>query len=125
MNYKNKKQKEDKRHSHHDFSLSHEDRITYIYVRNAITNEIIEVVNVSYEILINEKWHTIIRYDSHYGYLHKHTRLTLLDEKTIVERINVSGTHSDWLTWAIRDLIDHFTEYKMTFFEDNSDIDDR
>lgn len=123
MSYKNKIQKTEKRHTHHDFSLSHEDRITYNYARKSRTNEIVEVVNVSFEILIREKWHTIIRYDSHHGYLHKHIRLTLSDEKSIVEPVNVPGTHSDWLTWAINDLTKHFREYKQTFFENNSIID--
>jgi hypothetical protein len=55
--------------------------------------------------------------------LHKHIRLTLSDEKTIVEQINIQGTHADWLTWAINDLIENFMEYKKTFFENNSNID--
>ena len=70
MSYKNKR-KTDTNHTKHDFSLSHEDRITYNYARKSSTNEIVEVVNVSFEILIKEKWHTIIRYDSHHGFLHK------------------------------------------------------
>lgn len=122
MSYKNKR-KIDTRHTKHDFFLSHEDRITYNYTKKSSTNEIVEVVNVSFEILIKDKWHTIIRYDSHHGYLHKHIRLTLSDEKTIVEPVNIPGTHSDWLTWAINDLIENFIEYKKTFFENNSNID--
>lgn len=123
MSYKKNIQKTEKRHTHHDFLLSHEDRITYNYARKFTTYEIVEVINVSFEVLIKEKWHTIIRYDSHHGYLHKHIRLTLSDEKSIVEPVNVPGTHSDWLTWAINDLIEHFIEYKKTFFENNSIID--
>lgn len=123
MSYKNKTLKANRRHTKRDFPLSNEDRITYNYARKFSTNEIVEVINVSFEILINGKWHTIIRYDSHHGYLHKHIRLTLEDEKTIVERVNVSGTHADWLTWAINDLIENFMEYKKTFFENNSIVD--
>jgi hypothetical protein len=107
----------------HDFSLSQKDRITYVYARSIKDHEIIEVVNVSYDILIYEKWYTIIRYDSNHGYLHRHERLTLRDEKDIVEQIDLSGTHSDWLTWALNDLIKHFREYKQTFFDNNSIID--
>ncbi len=123
MSYRNKIKKADRHNIKHDFPLSHEDRITYNYARKLLTNEIVEVINVSFEILIKGKWHTIIRYDSHHGYLHKHIRLTLSDEKTIVEQINISGTHSDWLTWAINDLIENFIEYKKTFFENNSVVD--
>ncbi|MBU3978557.1 hypothetical protein KJ980_03200 [Patescibacteria group bacterium] len=123
MGYKNKLQKTERRNKQHDFTLSHEDRISYNYARTSTTNEIIEVVNVSFEVLIKGKWHTIIRYDSHHGYLHKHVLLTLSDEKSIAEPVNISGTHSDWLTWAINDLIEHFMEYKKTFFENNSIID--
>ena len=123
MSYKNKTQKADRRLTKRDFPLSYEDRITYNYAKKSSTNEIVEVINVFFEILIIGKWHTIIRYDSHHGYLHKHIRLTLTDEKTIVERVNASGTHADWLTWAINDLIENFIEYKKTFFENNSIID--
>jgi len=119
MSYKNKR-KANRHDTKHDFLLSLEDRITYNYKKRFSTNEIVEVVNVSFEILIKGKWHTIIRYDSHHGYLHKHIRLTFSDEKTIVEQVNIPGTHSDWLTWAINDLIENFMEYKKIFFEDNS-----
>ena len=122
MRYKNKRNG-NRHQTKHDFPLSHEDRITYNYSRNPSTKEIIEVVNVSFEVLIKGKWHTVIRYDSHHGYLHKHIRLTLSDEKTIVERVNIPGTHSNWLTWAINDLIENFMEYKNTFFENNSIVD--
>lgn len=123
MSYKNKTLKANTRLTKRDFPLSHEDRITYNYARKLSTNEIVEVINVSFEIMIKGNWHTIIRYDSHHGYLHKHIRLTLTEEKTIVERVNASGTHSDWLTWAISDLIENFMEYKKTFFENNSIVD--
>jgi hypothetical protein len=41
MSYKNKTQKADRRYTKHDFSLSHEDRITYNYARKFSNNEIV------------------------------------------------------------------------------------
>src|SRR5436190_6554773 len=123
MSYSRKKSKRNKKLIQHDFHLSQQDRIIYAYTRSAEDNTILEVVNVSYDVLIKRKWYTIIRYDSHHGYLHQHERLTLKDEKDIAEPIKLPGTHADWLTWAITDLTKHFREYKQSFFDNNSIVD--
>ena len=106
-----------------DFLFSHNDRITYVYLRSLKDNAIIEIITVSYDVLIKKRWRTIIRYDSHHGYLHRHVSLSLKDEKDMVEPLRLPGTHSDWLTWAIQDLLKNFGEYKQTFFDKNAIVD--
>lgn len=121
MSYSDKKTKI--KRIQNDFLFSQNNRVTYVYLRSLKDNAIVEIVTASYDILINEKWHTVIRYDSHHGYLHRHERLTLKDERSLIKRIELPGTHSDWLTWAIQDLLKNFEEYKQSFFDNNSIID--
>lgn len=105
--------------------LSHTDRITYVYTVDIKTKQTIEVINVSYEIKIDEKWITIIRYDSSHGYLHKHIRVSLENEQEITTRDRVvqKGDHKSWLTWAIDDIQKDFYEYRRLFFKRSKIID--
>jgi hypothetical protein len=72
-----------------DQFLSPTDRLLYIYVVDINTNTTTQVVNVSYEIKIEGAWQTIIRYDSAHGYLHKHSRVSLDDDKETTTRDSV------------------------------------
>ncbi len=83
-----------------DQLLTTTDRLTYVYVIDINTNKTIEVVNVSYEIKIEENWFTILRYDSAHGYLHRHSRVSLDDEKetTTRESVKQKGDPKHWLT---------------------------
>jgi hypothetical protein len=101
------------------------DRLTYIYVIDINTNKTIEVVNVSYEIKIEGDWKTIIRYDSAHGYLHRHSRVSLDDEKETTTRDSVKrkGDTKRWLTWAIQDIQKNFIEYRRLFFKRSKVID--
>ena len=104
--------------------LTHEDRITYLYKRGP-NREIIEVTNVSYEILINEEWTTIIRYDSSHGELHRHKKVSLEDDRDTPTTIGVKkkGSHGNWLTWAIADIKSRFEDYKRGFLKRSKVID--
>lgn len=53
--------------------LSGVDRIFHAGVIDK-NGDLVEVTNVSYEIKLNDKWVTIVRYDSAHGYLHRHKR---------------------------------------------------
>ncbi len=108
-----------------DQFLSPADRLTYIYIIDTSTNTTIEVVNVSYEIKIEGAWQTIIRYDSAHGYLHKHSRVSLADEKETPTRQNVKqkGDPKRWLTWAIQDIQQNFSEYRRLFFKRSKIVD--
>ena len=96
--------------------LSEYDRITHlVYVDE--NRKILEVVNISYEILLEDQWVTITRFDSHHGYLHRHTRISLEDETEIEDSVGVKrrGNPHLWYTWAIRDIKKRFIEYRMRF----------
>ena len=102
-----------------DQLLTTTDRLTYMYVIDINTNKTIEVVNVSYEIKVEGDWKTIIRFDSAHGYLHKHSRISLEDEKETTTRDSVKqkGDPKRWLTWAIQDIQNNFLEYRRLFFK--------
>jgi hypothetical protein len=103
------------------FPLTESDKITYLY---KIENDaFLEVTNVSYEIIINNKPKTIVRYDSSHGYLHRHITISLHDDNEILEDIAKQGSHHDWLTRAIEDIKENFFAYRKAFFE-RSDIED-
>jgi hypothetical protein len=108
-----------------DQFLSPADRLTYIYIVDTSTNTTIEVVNVSYEIKVERVWYTIIRFDSAHGYLHKHSRVSLADEKETTTRQSVKqkGEPKHWLTWAIQDIQKNFAEYRRLFFKRSQVVD--
>ncbi len=101
------------------FNLTEEDRVTYIY---EITNDrkVVEVVDVSYEHKVNDQWFTVVRYDSEHGYLHRHSRIHDF-QKEIVTTIGVKkkGDAGKWLTWAIKDIISRYENYKKGFLKKN------
>jgi hypothetical protein len=108
-----------------DQLLTTTERLIYIYIIDTNTNKTIEVVNVSYEIKIEEDWITIIRFDSAHGYLHRHSRVSLDDEKETTTRDSVKrkGDPKRWLTWAIQDIQKNFIEYRRLFFKRSKIID--
>lgn len=99
-----------------NYLLTDSDRLTYVYCINS-KNKITEVINVSYELLINKKWITIVRFDSSHGYLHRHMRISLNDPNTTTDNINVikKGNPSMWLTWAIKFTNKSYYDYKLGF----------
>jgi hypothetical protein len=105
--------------------LTATDRLIYIYVIDTNTNKTIEVVNVSYEIKIEEDWITIIRFDSAHGYLHRHNRISLdvRQETTTRDSVKQKGNPKRWLTWAIHDIQNNFFEYRRLFFKRSKVID--
>jgi hypothetical protein len=103
--------------------LSEEDRITYIYVREPTTRSVTEVTNASYETKYAGKWITLVRYDSTHGYLHRHTRLSVHDDSETITPVHLSGSHADWLTWAITDLKHYYKSYYHAFLERSGALD--
>jgi hypothetical protein len=108
-----------------EIALTETDRITYVYTRDKITDAIREVINVSYEVWIENTWQTIIRYDSVHGYLHQHTLFSLTQKKEFIttENISQAGSHQEWLTWAMKDIKINFLTYKTTFFKRSGLVD--
>lgn len=107
----------------HEFNLSEVDKITYTKAIN--NNKIVEVVNVSYEIRINDEWITVRRYDSEHGYLHCHMRISLQNPSEIIvpDQIIKKGTPHDWLTWAINDILKRFPVYRKGFLKRSGLVD--
>jgi len=96
--------------------LSEYDRITHLaYIDES--RKILEVINISYEILLEDKWVTIVRFDSHHGYLHRHTRISLENETEVDDSIGVKkkGKPHLWYTWSIQDIKKRFIEYRARF----------
>lgn len=101
--------------------LTETDRITYVY---AITDnrKIVNVVNVSYDLKVNDKWVTVVRYDSEHGYLHRHDRIKNSEvEVTTIFGVIKKGDASEWLTWAVNDIIKKNQDYKTGFLKRNKD----
>lgn len=109
-----------------ELPLSDIDRITYIFKYIKTKNKpiiVTEVVNVSYEIFIDEKWMTIVRCDSAHGYLHRHIRFSLINiEETVsIQGVIKKGDHAKWLTWAIGDIRSKSRHYKKEFLKRSKD----
>jgi hypothetical protein len=123
--YKAKKVTQTIRTISREIPLTDTDRITYVYVKDITTDVIQEVINVSYEAWIEKGWLTILRYDSTHGYLHQHTRFSLIQEKEFIskEHILQAGSHQDWLTWTIENIKTNFSAYRRAFFH-RSNLDD-
>lgn len=107
----------------HEITLSDYDRVRYSYKKAG--DRYVEIINSSYEALINNNWVTLIRYDSTHGYLHRHTKLSLADDEEYItkEPISERGSHHEWLTWTLRDLISNFYNYRTSFLERNKMVD--
>lgn len=96
--------------------LTEEDRITRIRSIKE-DRKTKEVVNVSYDIKIGEKWETIVRYDSFHGYLHRHMLVSLqvrIDTPSTAGVIK-KGDPDKWYTWAISDIQKRYLNYKKGF----------
>lgn len=103
------------------FLLTPQDQVTYIYkIENG---KYIEVTNVSYEIKIENKWMTIVRYDSAHGYLHRHMRISLDNSDDTTGGEVEQGSPHDWLTIAVADIRKSFLEYRRQFFERSDVVD--
>ena len=96
---------------------SENNRITYIF-KTIKTGKIIEITSVTLDIKINNKWVTIVHYDSYNdGRLHRHLRLVIEDDTDITDYQGVrkKGTQRRLLTWAINDIKSKYTYYKKRF----------
>lgn len=99
-----------------EIRLSDYDKITHLAYMDK-SRKISEVVNVSYEILLEGMWLTIVRFDSHHGYLHRHTRISLKDETEVEDTVGVKkkGMPDLWYTWAIQDITKNYISYRASF----------
>lgn len=102
----------------HNFSLSDNERIIYVYSRNK-RNRITEIISVIYDLFIQGGWITVIYYDSAHGSLHRHETISFEDRRDITTEENVKkkGTRERWLTWAIKDIQKRNRYYKKLFLK--------
>lgn len=98
--------------------LTPEDQIIYIYECDE-NNKTTEVVNVSYQISIEDRWITIIRFDSEHGYLHRHRKVSIDNEIEVVSTAGVvkRGGPRHWLTWAVEHLKKNYLDYRKNFLK--------
>lgn len=98
--------------------ISPAERCIYIYKVNK-NKKVIEITDVSLEILIEDKFVTIIRYDSSHGSLHRHTRTSMDDSSEVLTSSSVRrrGTVKRWLRWCIEDIKSNFFNYKKNFYK--------
>ncbi len=96
--------------------LTNFDKITHLRKIDE-KGDIMEVINVSYEIKLENDWITIVRYDSAHGHLHRHTLFSLDSPDELVDRDRVikRGNPELWYTWAIEDIKERFLEYRKGF----------
>ncbi|OGG24416.1 hypothetical protein A3A79_04500 [Candidatus Gottesmanbacteria bacterium RIFCSPLOWO2_01_FULL_43_11b] len=109
----------------HYFTLSpqRDERVTYVYKVNVEDDsDVVEITCVSYDLLLENEWITVVYYDSHHGgILHRHEDHNLVKNTEIVssERIKKKGTQKQLLTWVIHDLTHSYLSYKNRFLRIN------
>lgn len=99
-------------------SLTQNNRITYVYHKKT-TGKVTRLVCISLEMLYEEKWVTIMRYDDFHGYLHKHEIINLdgkSDTPTVLG-VRQKGTNHRLLTWALKDIRNNYLIYKTRFLK--------
>lgn len=108
---------------HFSLSPAGDERVTYVYkVNSEDYDDVAEVTCVSYDVLLENEWVTVIYYDSHHGgILHRHEDHNLDKNTDLVsgERVKKKGSQKQLLTWAIRDLTKNYLTYKNKFLRIN------
>ncbi len=106
-------------------NIAKSDRISFSVLINEKHN-IRKIENISYDILIDEKWINIVRFDDHggKGHLHKHTKISMNDEKTIDSSQGVKQSRSKrkLFNWAFKDIKRNYLIYRSKFLK-NSGLD--
>ncbi|MEK7502243.1 MAG: hypothetical protein AAB609_01845 [Patescibacteria group bacterium] len=101
------------------------DRISFSVLINEKRN-IRKIENISYDILIENEWVWIIRFDDHggVGLFHKHTKITLNDERDIesYEGVKKSKSKRKQFNWAFKDIKRNYLIYRSKFLK-NSGLD--
>jgi hypothetical protein len=109
-----------------EFYLSEEDKVIYLYEVYE-NGTVAEVINVSYQVLINSDWITILRFDTHHGFLHGHMRISIGNpmEISFTATVKKSGNPHVLLTWAVERVKKSYLDYKRGFLKRSKRIDKR
>lgn len=101
------------------------DRISFSVLINK-RREVRKIENISYDILIDDRWVNVLRYDDHggIGLLHKHTKVAINDTREIEssEGIKRSPNKQTQFRWAFKDIKRNYLNYRTKFLK-NSNID--
>lgn len=101
------------------------DRISFSVLRNE-KNKIRTIENISYEIYIEDCWEWIVRFDDHSGYgsLHRHFRVSLIDDREIESYSGIKKykDKDHELTWVIQDIKRNYLILRERFLK-NSGLD--
>ncbi len=102
----------------HKFYRTNTDRVIYCYEIDG-EKTIQKVVDVSYDVYVNNQWVTIVRYDSKHGFLHRHMRVSLenISDTPTTGGVIKRGKPQTWLTWARKDVSKNFLNYRVGFFK--------
>ena len=96
------------------------DRISFSVLRDE-KNRIRKIENISYEILIKNKWEWVVRYDDHGGIgpLHRHIRVSLQDEKSIESTggIRKYKNKDHELTWVCNEIKRNHQIFRSKFLK--------
>lgn len=100
--------------------ISDTDRITYIYKVDEGFKKI-EITCVSFDIIFNDKWISIERFDTKHGYLHWHILTEIGIEPKIVVPSNLKKNASlDYIfDWAINHIYNNWYFYRRHFLKSN------
>ena len=106
-------------------NIARSDRISFSVLRNE-RNNIKKIENVSYEIMSNEKWEWVVRYDDHGGLgpLHRHVRISLKDDRVVESSDDIRRyKNKDYqLTWVCKDIRRNYLIFRNKFLK-NSRLD--
>ena len=101
-------------------NIAQTDRISFSVLRDE-KNRIIKIENISYEILIEDKWDWVVRYDDHGGKgpLHRHIRVSLQDERSIESAggIKKYKNKDHELTWVCNEIKRNHQVFRSKFLK--------
>lgn len=103
-----------------DVSLNN--RISFSVLRNK-NNQVIIIENISYEILVGNKWEWVVRYDDHggIGLIHRHVRLNLNSSQEVESNLNMpkQDNKTDELTWVCKEIKGSFLKFRMEILKNS------
>lgn len=80
----------------------------------------VKVVCISYDLMYENKWYTIIRFDTEHGPLHCHMRQSIKDDKEVLTPgnwIKKTGTVEEQLNWARDYIYKHHMNHRRGFLK--------
>jgi hypothetical protein len=103
------------------FPISETDRITYVLKLDQNYKKAI-ITCVSLDILFNDEWITIDRFDTEHGYLHQHVLTKIGEEpKVVIPTIKKNASLDYIFDWTVNHFYNNFYFYRRHFIKNNKD----